>query len=955
MKPAPLPNPFPGLRPFEPGEEHVFFGREKQTDDLLRRLGSHRFLSVVGTSASGKSSLVRSGLIPALHGGFMAAAGSTWRVSMMRPGEDPIGHLAQALDEVIGAREEELASTNRVRLDATLRRGTLGLVEAVRLRRLPTHDNLLILVDQFEELFRFRRSGDIENSRDEAVAFVKLLLEATSRQDVPIYIVLTMRSDFIGDCMDFPGLPEAVNESQYLVPRMSRDELRSAIVGPVAVAGGRIAPRLVQRILNDLGDDHDQLSLMQHVLMRTWDHWQCHRQADEAIDLPDYDAVGTLRHALSMHAEEAYEETGSDRRRQVAERIFKSLTDTFSDQRGVRRPTSVRDLALIGEVSEAEIIEIVEIFRRPGRSFLMPPASVALTSQVIVDLSHESLMRGWERLKTWAGEERMSARQYVRLSHEAALWERGEASLWGDPELELGLRWRQANRPTVAWARRYDQSFDRAMRFLDLSEQERARARAERRAQRIRNLQIAWGSAAVLLILLLVAAVAYQMARRERGRAEANLHLAKAAVDETLAATDRDPARLGADVPQLDEFRRDLLERAKRFYSEFITQKPDSEEFLNELAFAHFRLGHIERMLDQRHDAVGEYQNAIAQFGELTRDHPDRREYRQALAGAYNWLGETLRATPEGHTEAERAYGEALRLQNDLVQVVPGDATYRQELARTHYNRAILYGETAEPDDANFKKSEADVRDAIRLLEPLAQAAAGDHVSEELARAYNNLANLRALDTRGADEARRLYEQAIRIHESLVATDPRNREYKLELAQFRDNLAGLLHAQGLTDAAADSNARALMLIDELSLPAPSLGIEQADAYNLRGYILQSRGSPEATTNYRRSLTLFETLARKSNVVQRPEFHRRFGDLLQNLAGLRRSRHDAAAQGLLRDAVEFYAALGRNAAAAGSRSVVERVADNLSSLMPLLDGADRRFCQPLYESLRQPTR
>src|SRR5215831_5048435 len=104
MQPSTPSNPFPGLRPFEPDEDHLFFGREKETDDLLRRLRSHRFLSVVGTSGSGKSSLVRSGLIPSLHSGFMATAGSSWRVALLRPGEDPIGHLAESLDapDVLG-------------------------------------------------------------------------------------------------------------------------------------------------------------------------------------------------------------------------------------------------------------------------------------------------------------------------------------------------------------------------------------------------------------------------------------------------------------------------------------------------------------------------------------------------------------------------------------------------------------------------------------------------------------------------------------------------------------------------------------------------------------------------------------------------------------------------------------------------------------------------------------
>ena len=180
--------------------------------------------------------------------------------------------------------EGELASTNRVLLEATLLRSSLGIVQAVRQAQIPAEDNVLIIVDQFEELFRFRRSGRGGNSRDEAAAFFKLLLEATGQQDLPIYIALTMRSDFLGDCIEFQGLPEAVNDGLYLIPRMTRDELRSAITGPVAVAGGAIAQRLVLRLLNDLGDDQDQLPALQHALMRTWDRWESHRQ-DESRPL----------------------------------------------------------------------------------------------------------------------------------------------------------------------------------------------------------------------------------------------------------------------------------------------------------------------------------------------------------------------------------------------------------------------------------------------------------------------------------------------------------------------------------------------------------------------------------------------------------------------------------------------------------------------------------------------
>ena len=130
-----------------------------------------------------------------------------------------------------------------------------------------------------DEAGQDRQLGGIRSEGDR-----RAHVEQEPGSDVPVFVVLTMRSDFIGDCMDYPGLPEAVNAGQYLVPRMSRDELRSAITGPIAVGGGEIAPRLVLRLLNDVGDDQDRLPVLQHALMRTWDYWQQHRAPSEPIE-----------------------------------------------------------------------------------------------------------------------------------------------------------------------------------------------------------------------------------------------------------------------------------------------------------------------------------------------------------------------------------------------------------------------------------------------------------------------------------------------------------------------------------------------------------------------------------------------------------------------------------------------------------------------------------------------
>jgi tetratricopeptide (TPR) repeat protein len=952
-------NPFPGLRAFEPDEDHLFFGREREIDELLRRLRQTRFLCVVGASGSGKSSIVRSGLIPSLHSGFMVNAGSSWRVALLRPGEDPIGHLATALNhpDVLGSkRNSEGAST--VLLEATLRRSSLGLSEAVRHARVPKYENLLVVIDQFEEIFRFRRS-DSKTSTADAEMFVRLLLDAVRENDVSIYIVLTMRSDFVDDCLEYSGLPEAINAGQYLVPRMTRDELRAAITGPVAVAGTDITPRLVLRLLNDVGDDPDQLPVLQHALMRTWDYWQLHHQSGQPLDIGDYDAIGTMRQALSRHADEACEEAAAKTGNPIVSRVFKALTDTSTETRGVRRPTSVHDLAAICGCSEAEIMAVAEVFRRPGRSFLMPPSSVHLASDTIIDLSHESLMRCWSRLMGWAEEERLSATSYARVAQAAAWNAEGTAGLWRDPELELGLAWRRQNQPTAAWARRYNPDFQRAMDFLDRSENERNRALEQAERERKQKLRYAWSIAIVLAVMLAASLILGWIASREQKRAEANLQLAKRAVDEMLSSAGNDFARVAADVPPMEEFRRQLLQKAKDFYAQFTQQKPNREEFRAEMALAFFRLGDIQRLLQQDEDAIAEYQKAADEFNQLVKDYPGKPEYRRLLATTYNWLGETERPIVKYRADAEKAYQSALTIQQELHQQSPGNAVYQQELARTHYNRGILRTDQAGLSD------ESDFREAIRLLLPLAPNTAlpnNAEIRQELARTYNNLARLLRRLGRN-EEARRFFEGAIQIHESLSQEDGENREYKLELAMFYDNLAILLQEMGQLDQANQRNHLALDRLEALAQPLPSLGSQLAQAHNIRGRLLEDQKQlAGAEEEYEQSISLFEDVA--SHTLS-SDFHLMFGQALFNLAALRQEKKDflSSADLLERAVTEHLAAssttdlgydyllLAQVQFDSGRPGEARATVENLSRLLPQLPESDRTALSDSYTSLR----
>lgn len=552
-----IENPFPGLRPFNMDESHLFFGREGQTDEVLMKLSQHRFVSIIGPSGSGKSSFVYCGALPILYGGFLTETGPNWEVIVTRPGNNPIENLGEAIlehDPSYDTANYEDRKIKRTIISTLMKSSSLGLVEAIQQTRKITGKNYLILVDQFEELFRFKDDSLNTDSVNQTLSFINLLMEAINYADEPIYIAITMRSDFIGECAQFAELTRKINDSHYLIPMLTREQKRRAIEGPVAVGGGDIAPRLVQRLLNDLGDNPDQLPILQHALMRTWDYWLNNKEGEEVeIDLKHYEAIGTMEEALSMHANEAFDEL-NDGQREICAILFKAITEKRGESFGIRRPTLLSEIASIADVSVEEVSSVIEKFREPGRSLLMPPADQILHADSMIDISHESLMRIWVRLKNWVDEENEAVSMYLRLSEASGMHQVGKGGLWRPPDLQLALNWQLKHKPTLVWGQRYDLAYERTMVFLEYSkkefeeEQKIKELQAKRALQRARITALVMGGAAVIsIVFLLFAFVANTQANEAlvkeaaaKKQAEENFVLAKEneelAKEETVKA-----------------------------------------------------------------------------------------------------------------------------------------------------------------------------------------------------------------------------------------------------------------------------------------------------------------------------------------------------------------------------------------------------------------------------------
>lgn len=457
---APSSNPFPGLRPFRMEESHLFFGRSNQVNEVLTKLAGNRFVAIVGKSGIGKSSFVNCGILPKLQKGE-PVTDACWHVVSFRPGGSPLKGLQRAFEKVFSPKRHDAGASDNA-----------SFVDPVCLCKWAleyyhnTGRKILIYIDQFEEIFRFNVAD--EDKKSEISQFIDLLINIV-QASVPISFILTIRSDFVGDCSRFPEFTKAINNSQFLIPQMTKVEKSEAITGPIKVMGAHISEALVERILDEIDDRPDQLPLMQHALMRTWDYWQSVKMGDEVISLLHYERIGTLSKALSVHANEIFNELDQEKKK-ICERLFKSITEKGAEGRSVRRPASIREISVISGAHVDTVTQIVEHFRKPGRTILTPSSDVPLTDQSVIDVSHESLMWIWEVLAGWLEEEHEAIKEYLHISEAAAMHQSGKGGLMKPPELQMALNWKAENKPTKDWGIRHDKAYDRAMQFLAFSE-----------------------------------------------------------------------------------------------------------------------------------------------------------------------------------------------------------------------------------------------------------------------------------------------------------------------------------------------------------------------------------------------------------------------------------------------------------------------------------------------------
>jgi WD40 repeat protein len=455
--------PYIGLRAFQAEDADNFFGREQLTDDLTARVRANPFLAVFGASGSGKSSLLRAGLIPRL--------GHDWPVVLFTPGPHPLQECAVRL---AGWNGDLVTALHR---ELTTDPSTLHLTVLKTLRDQPNDMRLLLVVDQFEEVFTLCAD------RAERAAFITALLTAAHAANGRVRVVLGVRADFYPHCADHPDLVHALRDAQLLVGPMTVEQLRRAISLPAARAECTVEGALLARVVDDAaGQANKALPLVSHALRQTWA-----RRRGNTLTLAGYEAIGGIQHALAQTAETVYTALPEDQQR--------SLRDVFLR------------LVALGEGAE-------DIKQRVDRDEFGADLTVVLdvlaaTRLITVDadtveITHEALLRAWPRLRTWIEEDRAGLRIHQQLAHAATTWQREGR--------DRSLLYRGGRLATAReWAAQHQQTLSpRAQEFL------RASIHQERRTGRRRTTLVA-----AVCALVLLAVSAGVIAEQQRATAQA--------------------------------------------------------------------------------------------------------------------------------------------------------------------------------------------------------------------------------------------------------------------------------------------------------------------------------------------------------------------------------------------------------------------------------------------------
>ena len=496
------PAPYVGLAAFQPADADWFFGRDRVIDNLLTKVRERRFLGVFGASGSGKSSVLRAGLIAHARTNGLSGSGPQPTL-LLTPGPHPLEECAVQLASYTGAS----AATLRSEFAADPEHLHLRVRQAMADQ--PAEIDLVLVIDQFEEVFT------LCHDNDEQKRFIAALVFAATTATSRVRVILGVRADFYGHCGQHPELVAALHDAQILIGAMTTSELREAVTGPASVAGAIVESALVTRLITDANGQPSVLPLVSHALLETW-----RRRRGATLTVAGYEAAGGIHHAIARTAEHIHT-TLTPAQQELAKRIFLRLTALGEATEDTKRRINRHEL----DTDDPNTLVVLE---------KLANARLVVVDRDSVEIAHEALIRCWPRLRDWLTEDREGLKLHRQLTNATQAWE----AVDHDPgALYRGTRLAQAR----DWATTHDTALTTRERdFLHASQDAESDelTTARRHTRRLRRL------VALLATLLLIAGAATALAIEAQDGAsqQRNVAIAQKLIRDAAALRATNPA-----------------------------------------------------------------------------------------------------------------------------------------------------------------------------------------------------------------------------------------------------------------------------------------------------------------------------------------------------------------------------------------------------------------------------
>ena len=807
--------PYQGLEVFDEEHAQFFFGRERDVQRLVEKLKTTRFLAVLGASGSGKSSLVRAGLIPALRAGALPQS-ETATICVFKPGSRPLTSLTAKLLHLSSGKHAMQTTLDQMEKDER----TLHLAVALALADKPA-GRIVWVIDQFEEVFT------LCSDEKERASFLGNLIYASSIPDGQSTVLLTMRADFLPKCADWPDLAARVAAQQFLVSPMNADMLRHAIQEPARRVNLGFEAVIVDTILADVASEPGALPLVEHALLELWK-----RRRDHTLTLDGYRESGGVKGAIAKTAEETFKNFSPDEQT-IVRRIMLRLTQLGEGTEDTRRRVAINEIVTTSSEAGAvqRVIKAMADARLLTTTYSMP--------DIFLDVSHEALIRGWPRLRQWLDEDRAGLRVHRRITETAEEWQganrdddllyRGaklmQAQEWGERhEVELNPLEREFLSASTAFKQRLEQQ-EREQQQRELqAAQKLAAAERKRAEEQTRATRRALLFATAALVVALVAAYAWFVAFA--ARSEADRQRKEAFVQKSEADSQRKEALVQKSEAERERGEAEKQQAAaetartsaQQSRNNAVAAKRDADELINFMQYdLSDTLGTVGRL---------DMMNAInARIRKYHQDHPPEAGQVDALREqtvSLGQKGDILR--DEGKLEpALKSYRDGLAIFEKLAKEEPRNAGLQRDLS-VSYNK-VGDVQSAQGDLAGALKSS---RDSLAIFEKLAKEEPRNAgLQRDLSVSYNKVGDVQSMqgDLVGALKS---YSDSLAIREKLAKQEPRNAGLQRDLSVSYNKVGDVQNAQGDLTGALKSSRDSLAIFEKLAKRDPGNAGWQAD-------------------------------------------------------------------------------------------------------------------------------